>query len=140
MQFPIGHLSKITHVKIPTIRFYEQIGLLKAPDRTVNRRRSYGHDAIRRLTFVKNARHLGFSVDAVRALLELSEHPDRQCGKANEIAEQQLADVDTKIKKLKSLRQGLQRMIDASCKGRASDCRVMDALVRFDVQEFMDQN
>jgi DNA-binding transcriptional MerR regulator len=135
MQIPIGHLSKMTQVKIPTIRFYEQIGLLKTPERTVNRRRTYGPDAVRRLTFVKNARHLGFSVDAIRVLLELSEHPSRKCGKANAIAEQQLVDVEAKIIALNALRKGLQTIIDTDCNGPASGCRVMDALVHFEVHK-----
>ena len=66
----IGKLAKAADVKVPTIRFYEQIGLLPEPDRTANDRRVYGHGAVQRLAFIKHARQLGFPIDAIRPLLD----------------------------------------------------------------------
>jgi DNA-binding transcriptional MerR regulator len=127
-KMPIGRLATATGVKVPTIRFYEQIGLLREPERSASDRRMYGEPERRRLAFIKHARQLGFSVDAIRDLLDLSDHPDRPCEQANALAAAQLETVDAKIRQLESLRSELGRMVDAACQGRASDCRVIEAL------------
>lgn len=124
----IGKLAGQTDVKIPTIRFYEQIGLLPAPDRTPSERRVYGEGAIRRLSFIRSARLLGFSTDAIRTLLELSDNPDTDCGRANALAAQQLETVEAKIAQLEALRAELRRLAQAGCSGPAGECRVIDAL------------
>lgn len=124
----IGKLAKATDVKAPTIRFYEQIGLLPRPERTDSDRRVYGDPVVRRLSFIKHARQLGFSVEAIRALLALADDPERPCDEANRLAARQLAEVEEKIRRLKALRGELQRMAAADCHGRAGDCRVIEAL------------
>lgn len=124
----IGKLAKATDVKVPTIRFYEQIGLLPEPDRTPSDRRVYGEGAAQRLGFIKHARALGFPIEAIRTLLDLSDHPDRACDDANQLALEQLATVETKISQLEALRAELRRMVSAGCQGPASDCRVIEAL------------
>jgi DNA-binding transcriptional MerR regulator len=124
----IGKLAKAAGVKVPTIRFYEQIGLLPKPARTESDRRVYGAAAERRLAFIKHARQLGFSIDAIRDLLELSDNPDRSCEQANQLAVDQLREVDAKIRQLEALRLELRRMVDAACHGQASECRVIEAL------------
>ena len=125
---PIGKLAKATGVKVPTIRFYEQIGLLPEPERTASDRRSYGEGDHRRLAFIRHARQLGFSVDAIRDLLRLSDNPDRSCQQANQLAADQLRTVEAKIRQLDSLRVELARMVDAACRGQAGECRVIEAL------------
>ncbi len=124
----IGKLATAADVKVPTIRFYEQIGLLPAPDRSESDRRLYGEPTVRRLMFIRHARQLGFSVDAIRALLALSDNPDRPCEEANALAAEQLADVEAKIAQLEALRSELRRMVTADCHGRAGDCRVIEVL------------
>src|SRR5690242_5571336 len=111
----IGKLARLTDVKVPTIRFYEQIGLLPTPDRTESDRRIYGEATVRRLSFIKHARQLGFAVDAIRDLIELAEHPERPCAQANALAEQQLTAVDAKIRQLQALREELARMVATGC-------------------------
>ena len=69
----IGSLARAADVKIPTIRFYEQIGLLPEPERSESDRRLYGDAAVRRLSFIRHARQLGFSVEAIRSLLALTD-------------------------------------------------------------------
>jgi DNA-binding transcriptional MerR regulator len=124
----IGNLAKAADVKIPTIRFYEQIGLLPEPARTPNDRRSYAPDAIQRLAFIKHARQLGFPIEAIRTLLDLASHPERSCGDANALAQEQLTAVEAKIVQLEALRGELRRMVDAGCEGLAGDCRVIETL------------
>ena len=124
----IGRLARIADVKIPTIRFYEQIGLLPEPDRTPSDRRVYEASAVQRLAFIRRARQLGFSIDAIRSLLELADHPERDCDEANALAAHQLDAIETKIAQLQALRTELKRMTLPACRGPAADCRVIEAL------------
>src|SRR6516162_1396470 len=69
----IGELSRRTKCNIETIRYYERIALLPAPARRAGCYRVYGGDDVRRLTFIRRARQLGFTLEAVRALLTLAD-------------------------------------------------------------------
>ena len=82
----IGTLAKKTGTKVQTIRYYEQIGLLPEPGRSAGGQRRYGDSELDRLSFVRHARQLGFSLDAIRELLDLSDHPDKSCAEADAIA------------------------------------------------------
>ena len=126
--FTIGRLARAADVKVPTIRFYEEIGLMPKAERTESDRRIYNADAVRRLAFIKHARQLGFGVEDIRSLLGLTDHPERNCEEANRIARRQLADVEAKIDQLEALRSELQRMLDAECRGEAASCRVIESL------------
>lgn len=124
----IGKLSAETGVKVPTIRFYEKIGLLPEPPRTESDRRLYDDAARRRLGFIRHARQLGFDIEDIRALLSLSDDPNRPCAEANRIAANQLAAVEARIASLQALRTELGRMQAACAGGRVSDCRVIEVL------------
>ena len=126
----IGRLAAITGVKIPTIRFYEQNGLVAPPRRTQGRQRRYDAGDVRRLHFIRHARDLGFSVEDIRQLLSLSEHPAMSCDAAMEIARHHLRQVEGKIARLRLIRSELKRMIEACGGGVAADCRILDALSR----------
>ena len=127
--FSIGELSRRTNVKVPTIRYYEDSGLLDAPERTEGNQRRYDAAGLERLSFIKHARDLGFSIEAIAALIELQGHPDRSCAEATEIASAQLADVRTKIKRLRALEKELAR-ISKGCDGDGvtEDCYVLASL------------
>lgn len=124
----IGKLSAATGVKVPTIRFYEQIGLLLEAPRTASDRRVYDDAALRRLAFIRHARQLGFDLEAIRSLLDLSDHPDRPCVEASAIAERHLADVTEKIRRLQALHGELSRMTADCAGGRVSACKVIEVL------------
>lgn len=124
----IGVLARTAEVKVPTIRFYEQIGLMPEPDRTASDRRSYGFEAARRLAFIRRARQLGFSIDAIRSLLDLADHPERDCADANTLATEQLSAIESKIALLEALRSELRRLVASDCHGLASTCHVIEAL------------
>ena len=126
--FPIGRVARRAACKVQTIRYYEQIGILPVADRTQGNQRIYGQDTVRRLVFIRHARELGFSLDAIRQLLSLSDDPTQPCETANEIAEGQLQDVEKRIDKLQSLKSELQRMVHQCKGGKISDCRVIEVL------------
>ncbi|MBK5958238.1 MerR family transcriptional regulator [Rhodoplanes elegans] len=125
---PIGEAARRSGVKVPTIRYYEQIGLLAAPARTEGNRRLYTGAELHRLAFVRHARELGFDVEAIRTLLTLQDRPEQPCGEADAIAKARLAEVRARIAKLKALEEELTRMIDECACGRVADCRVIEIL------------
>jgi DNA-binding transcriptional MerR regulator len=124
----IGRLAELTGVKIPTIRFYEQNGLVPAPRRTEGGQRRYDASAVRWLHFIRHARDLGFEVKDIRQLLALSEHPDMPCAIAEEIAHHHLHQVEAKIARLRLIRSELKRMIEACDGGSAAECRILEAI------------
>jgi DNA-binding transcriptional MerR regulator len=127
MSLTIGELSRQTEVKIPTIRYYEQIGLLAAPARTEGQQRRYSSSDVRRLNFIRHARELGFEVDAIRQLLDLTGTPNRSCGEVHEITKVHLEEVKDKIARLTSLRDELEAMV--ACDHRKiSECRIIEVL------------
>ena len=128
----IGALSEQTGVKIPTIRYYEQAGLMPAAARTEGNRRNYGDDAVRRLRFIRHARELGFEVDAIRQLLGLSEQPDVSCSEVDVIARAHLREIESKIARLTVLQAEVRRMLHDCAQGRVGDCRVMQVLADHD--------
>lgn len=124
----IGEAARRSRVKVPTIRYYEEIGLLPAPPRSDGNRRLYGADDLHRLAFIRHARELGFDVEAIRTLLALQDDPNQSCAAANAIAKARLAEVNRRIVGLKALRTELRRMIAECACGRIADCRVIETL------------
>ena len=123
----IGKLSRATGVKVPTIRYYEQIGLMPAPIRSPGNQRHYDRAAQDRLGFIRHARDLGFPLEAIRELLGLSDDPHGACAVADDIARRQLAAVEARIARLTVLRDEFRRML-AHPSGSAADCRVIQVL------------
>lgn len=124
----IGELARATGTNIETIRYYERIGLLPAPARTEANYRSYGDAHRARLRFVRHSRELGFTIDEIRSLLDLSDHPERDCADADRIASAHLEQVEAKIAQLTALRDELTRIVGRCRGGLAGDCRVIEAL------------
>jgi DNA-binding transcriptional MerR regulator len=125
---PIGGLSRQTGVKAATIRYYESVGLLPAPLRSDSNRRLYGPEMVDRLRFIRHARELGFEVDAIRQLLDLSDQPEHSCAAADAIARRHLAEINSRMKRLGALKREVRRMLDECAQGRIAECRVIDVL------------
>ena len=124
----IGALAKATGTKVETVRWYEQVGLLPAPARTSGNYRAYDAAHLGRLSFIRRARDLGFSLDQVRALLDIAGQQDRPCGAVDVIARAHLDEVDRKIADLQALRQELDALIGQCRQGRVAECRIIEAL------------
>lgn len=125
---PIGKAARHSGVKVPTIRYYEQIGLLPRTPRTEGNRRLYDAGDVRRLVFIRHARELGFEIGAIRTLLALQDQPGQSCGAADEIARARLTEVEQRIASLSALKAELQVMIDGCSHGRINHCRVIEVL------------
>jgi DNA-binding transcriptional MerR regulator len=126
--FTIGRLAEATATKVQTIRYYETIGLLAPFTRTEGGHRLYETEDKKRLSFIRHARELGFSIDAIRELLSLSDNPDTSCERADDIASRQLEEVEQRLKRLKVLQKELKRMVAECGHGRVCDCRVIEVL------------
>lgn len=124
----IGELADATATKVETVRYYEKIGLLRPPARTASNYRAYGSEHLARLSFIRRARHLGFTLDAVRELLTLSDDPSRSCGAVDAIARVHLAETDRKIRDLKALRLELARVLASCGQGSVGDCKIIETL------------
>jgi len=124
----IGALSRQTGVKVPTIRYYEQIGLMAAPDRSSGNQRRYVQTDVDRLYFIRHARELGLPLNAIRALIELRDSPERPCATADKLAQQHLAAVRRRIARLQRLEQELSRIAEGCTAQRVRDCYVLEAL------------
>jgi DNA-binding transcriptional MerR regulator len=129
----IGDLSKATGVKIPTIRYYEQMGLLSHAGRSEGNQRRYSTEERERLAFIRHARDLGLTIDAIRELIELSQHPEHPCRDADRIAAEQLATVRQKIARLRKLEAELERITTHRHANQISDCYVIRALANHDL-------
>jgi len=131
----IGDLEKRTGVRIPTIRYYEMVGLLAAAERTAGNQRRYCERAVDTLRLIRHARDLGFDTAHIRDLLALAKHPERPCAKAATIARHNLEQVERRMMMLRSLRSELKRMIEQCSGGRVANCRVLEVLTDFQVRK-----
>lgn len=130
--YSIGKLAKAAGVSTPTIRYYEEIGLLPEADRTSAGQRSYGADDLQRLVFIRRCRDFGFSIDQVRFLAGLSISADKDCREVGDIARGHLKQVQGKLAELQALERSLQGFVaecDAvCCGGPGRDCVVFETL------------
>jgi DNA-binding transcriptional MerR regulator len=126
--FSIGQLSAKTGVKIPTIRYYEQMGLIENAGRTTGNQRRYDQAGLERLSFIRHARDLGLSIEDIRELVELSRHPDQPCTRAHALAGHHLQSVRARISKLKMLEKELARIATLPDEGHVGSCNVIHAL------------
>jgi len=123
----IGQMSRRTGVKIPTIRFYEQKGLLPEPERTAGNQRRYASAALNRLAFIRHARDLGLPLDDVAALISLEGASGLALNRAHDIAQTQQARLRDRISKLRRLERELGRIASA-CDGQHDHvCAVLHA-------------
>lgn len=133
MALRIGELSQATGTSAPTIRYYEQVGLLPDPRRVGGQRR-YDDDDVLRVTFIRRCRDLDFSLEQVRSLVELTHASNRSCLEARDLAEAHLAAVHAKLVALQALESDIVALLEAAdldCSGvPGSDCAVLEGLSR----------
>lgn len=126
--YSIGTISRRSGVKVPTIRYYEQIGLLARPERTEGNQRRYTIEALKRLGLIKNAREFGFSMDDIRVLIDLEEQPHAPCNQASEVAREHLLSVRERMKKLKLLEAELELLASGCSNTESSCCSILQGL------------
>ncbi len=125
----IGELAKHSEVNLETIRFYEREGLLPKPPRTASGYRVFPVEAVRRVRFIKQAKELGFSLKEINELLTLRIDPDSTGADVRKRAEAKIADIDEKMKTLRSMKKALTELT-AACRGKGSisECPILESL------------
>lgn len=129
----IGELAAQLGLNTKTIRYYEDIGLLPAPERTAAGYRVYGDDDVERLTFIKSAQRLGIALDEVREILALRDGGEPPCAYVRNVLRCQVADIDKRMAELRALREelvALDRIADELPDTGAGRCRLIDHVRR----------
>jgi DNA-binding transcriptional MerR regulator len=130
----IGELAERTGTSVPTIRYYEQIGLLRPATRQGGGQRTYALDDIDRLTFIRRCRDFDFSIAQVRVLVSLVQDPGSSCMTARDLAAGHLETVRAKMRELAALEASLVSFVydcETSCGGRSGpECVVLGELGR----------
>ncbi|MBX3624754.1 MAG: helix-turn-helix domain-containing protein [Rhizobacter sp.] len=128
----IGLVARQTGCTVPTIRYYEEIGLLPPAHRTDAGQRHYDERTIRRLTFIRRCRDFGFSIDQVRELVGLVDQPERPCNEVRDIAALHLTQLRSRLAELKALEASLSAFVcncESACAGGpAIDCTILEDL------------
>lgn len=124
----IGELAKATITKVETIRFYEKIGLLPPPARSLAKHRDYGSEQLARLSFIRRARDLGFTLETARELLTLSDDKAQSCDAVDDIAQTHLFKIVRKIDDLAAMRNELERVVRSCRHGTIGNCKIIETL------------
>ena len=126
----IGALAAHTSTNVPTIRYYEEIGLLPLAQRSANGRRYYRDSDLKRLTFIKRCRDFGFPIEQVRELVHLLEDGDRSCIEVKNLAQMRLDTVRARLQEMLQLEGSLVSFVEscdeACCKGSTRDCNIIE--------------
>ncbi len=126
--FTIGALSKGTGCHIETIRYYERIGLMPKPPRSPGGHRLYEEDHLRRLTFIRRSRELGFTLAEVRGLLRLVDGGSYTCAEVKALTLDHAAEVRRKVADLRKLERVLKEMAAECDGGEVPQCPIIDTL------------
>ncbi|WP_246530529.1 MULTISPECIES: MerR family transcriptional regulator [Paraburkholderia] len=125
----IGNIAERSGCTVPTIRYYEEIGLLPKAARKAGGHRVYGPMDLQRLVFVRRCREFGFPIEEIRMLISLAESADRNCNEARDLAQSHLGAVRAKLIELQALEQSLAAFVtncNAACAGGpATDCVIL---------------
>ncbi|KGJ91675.1 MerR family transcriptional regulator [Colwellia psychrerythraea] len=129
-KYSIGQLAKESGCKVETVHYYEKIGLMPEPPRTEGGHRVYALPHVKRLTFIRRSRELGFKIEQIKDLLKFIDEPNHYCGEVRAMAMQQASAVQEKINDLQRLHSALNDMV-IQCKdsnNSIDNCPIVDSL------------
>jgi DNA-binding transcriptional MerR regulator len=108
----IGEVSKRSGIGIEALRFYEKSGLLDSPARTYSGYRVYGEEVLERLSFIKRAQALGFSLDEIRRIVDDARRGESPCDEVREIVQRRMTELDERLRELHLYRKELNRTLE----------------------------
>lgn len=124
----ISAASKAAGLPVKTVRYYADIGLVKAPSRSEAGYRTYDDAAVRKLNFIRRSRAFGFTIEECRELLDLYQNQDRTSAEVKRLASKRLKEIEEKQRELQSLHDELAHLV-SSCRGdHMPDCPIIDYL------------
>jgi DNA-binding transcriptional MerR regulator len=118
----IGELASRSGTSTKTIRYYESVGLVPAPDRSPSGYRQYDESALARLTFIRAAQAVGLSLGEIRSILALRDEGETPCGYVVDLLRSRTAELDRRIAELRSLRGELVRLVEQAEHLDPADC------------------
>ncbi len=125
----IGEISKETGIAVETIRYYEKIGLVPAPEREASGYRSYRKHHLDRLLFIRRCRNLDMAQDEIRELIRLADQPDADCSQVDALLARHLEHVRERLQELTHLEDTLTQLQTACSQGRTvSQCGILGGL------------
>ena len=124
----ISEIAARTDVPPKTIRYYENIGLIKPPERLENRYRTYGETDVQTLRFIHRARSLGFSLKNISALLALYQDRKRASREVKRLALEHVGELDRKIAELTAIRNAISELAERCHGNDRPDCPILDEL------------
>lgn len=125
----VGEASRRTGLPAKTVRYYEEIGLVR-PERAGNGYRAYSGEDVNRLAFLKRARALGFSIGDCRQLMTLYQDRERSSADVREIAAAHVQAIEEKLRELQAMRATLQKLIHACHGDDSPDCPILDEMAK----------
>ena len=131
----IGKLAKAGDVRVDTVRYYERMGLISPLERTESGYRKYSQESIKLLRFIRKAQSLGFTLEEIKALLELSEEPEADCADIREYARNKITEIESRITDLLKMKDCLQKLANF-CPGEGkplSECNILKHFYEGDV-------
>ena len=124
----IGEASRASGVDSKMIRYYESIGLLEDVGRSANGYRTYAANDVHTLAFIRRARHLGFSIEQIQALMTLWRDKARSSAEVKAIAQGHIAELQAKIEVLASMQRTLEHPVACCAGDDRPDCPIIDDL------------
>ncbi|MER2535104.1 MAG: Cu(I)-responsive transcriptional regulator [Rhizobiaceae bacterium] len=121
----VGLAAKRSGLPAKTIRYYEEIGLIR-PDRAANGYRDYSADDIHRLAFLRRARALGFAIEDCRQLMALYDDKERSSQDVRDLATQHVRAIEEKVRELQGMRATLQALIHACHGDERPECPILN--------------
>jgi MerR family mercuric resistance operon transcriptional regulator len=122
----IGELARSVDVNVETIRYYQRIGLLEFPEKPFGGMRSYKEKDLQRLRFIRHAQQLGFSLEDIRELLELS---SSDCKRVEKLAVAKLSLVKTKLRQLRRIESALAKTVEQCARRKGNQpCPIIETL------------
>lgn len=124
----ISAAAKASGLSVKTVRYYADVGLVKAPSRSDSGYRTYDEASVRKLTFTRRAREFGFTMEQCKELLGLYEDQDRNSADVKKIAQKRVNEIRQKQKELQSLHDELAHLVTACNGDEMPDCPIIDHL------------
>ncbi len=124
----IGEASRASGVNSKMIRYYESIGLLEHVERSANGYRTYNQNDVHTLAFIRRARHLGFSIEQIQALMTLWRNKDRSSAEVKAVAQGHISALQAKIEELASMQRTLEHLVSCCAGDDRPDCPIIDDL------------
>jgi Cu(I)-responsive transcriptional regulator len=123
----VGEAARRAGLPAKTIRYYEEIGLIR-PERAGNGYRAYSGDDVHRLAFLKRARTLGFSIEDCRQLMALYQDRERASADVRQIAAAHIGVIEEKLRELQAMRATLQKLVHACHGDERPDCPILEEM------------